>query len=206
MLTLPWRKALFATGLAITLSFSAACGNTAEEAQPMTEVDAYSILRIEGDEVESFDSLKAMAKGADTVAVGTLKSFGVSRTIQSDAVQDSIVYGKATLQVTKQVAGKPVAAEVPVEFLLPYSPDEASRRAGEFNAAIPKGDVLVFLRAKRGPGEAGLYRLVNSEGLWTSTQRAALDAPLAEETPAQYKNDLAGTGSIAQLAEKLARG
>jgi hypothetical protein len=209
---LPWRRrsALWTAGLAAAVFLLAtACGNAgpAADTQHADPLGAYSILRVEGDEVEGYDSLKAMAHGADTVAIGRFRSFGISRTFQGDAAQDTVVYGKATLQVTRHVVGASTAVEVPVEFLLPYAPTEATRRAGEFNAALPRGEVLVFLRAKRGT-EAGLYRLVNSQGLWTSTRRAALDTPLTEEAPAQsgqYKNELAGVESINQLADQVTK-
>ena len=67
--------------------------------------------------------------------------------------------------------------------------------------------VLVFLRDKGG-AEAGLYRLVNSQGLWTSTARATVDAPLAEDAPGSgpYKNELAEISTIDELADQLSMG
>jgi hypothetical protein len=191
--------------LAVTVSLVvAACGDSDTSAPTDS---AYAALRVQGLEVESYGSLREMAGGADMVVIGKFTSFDISRTVRGDAAQDVVVYGKATLVVTRKVVEEPVATELPVEFLLPYGPDEAATKAAEFAADLPKEEVLVFLRHKGG-AEAGLYRLVNSLGLWTSTARAALDTPLAEEAPASgpYKGELAGIGSIDELADQLSTG
>ena len=188
--------------LAVLVSVVAtACGGSDTSAPADS---AYAALRVDGLEVESYGSLRQMAGGADLVVIGKFTSFGISRTIQGDVAQDVVVYGKATLTVTRKVVEEPVATELPVEFLLPYGPEEAELKAAEFAAELPQEEVLVFLRHKGG-AEAGLYRLVNSQGLWTSTERAALDTPLAEEAPTrgQYRGELAGIGSIDELADQL---
>jgi hypothetical protein len=191
--------------LAVTVSLAVtACGGS-DTGAPTDS--AYTALRVQGLEVESYGSLREMAGSADLVAIGKFTSFDISRTIRGDAAQDVVVYGKATLVVTRKVVEEPVATELPVEFLLPYGPDEAAAKAAEFAADLPKEEVLVFLRHKGG-AEAGLYRVVNSQGLWTTTARAALDTPLAEEAPESgpYKGELAGISSIDELADQLSTG
>lgn len=197
------RHAVAALAVMVSLGVTA-CGGSDTSAPTDS---AYAALRVQGLEVESYGSLREMAGGADLVVIGKFTSFDISRTIQGDAAQDVVVYGKATLVVTRKVVEEPVATELPVEFLLPYGPDEAAAKAAEFAAGLPQEEVLVFLRHKGG-AEAGLYRLVNSQGLWTSTVRATLDAPLAEEAPGSgpYKGELAGIGSIDELADQLSTG
>lgn len=202
------RRRQAAAALAVTISLVlTACGDSGTSA-PADADSAYAALRFQAVEVESYGSLREMAHGADLVVIGKFTSFDISRTIQGAVPQDVVVYGKATLVVKRKVVEEPVATELPVEFLLPYGPDEAATKAAEFAANLPEEDVLVFLHHKRGAAEAGLYRLVNSQGLWTSTARAALDTPLAEEAPASgpYKGELAGIGSIDELADQLSTG
>lgn len=201
------RRRHAAAALAVTISLVVtACGGNGASTAADTD-SAYAALRVQGLEVESYGSLREMARGADFVVIGKFTSFDISRTIQGDVAQDVVVYGKATLVVTRKVVNEPVATELPVEFLLPYGPEEAELKAAEFAADLPKEDVLVFLRDKGG-AEAGLYRLVNSQGLWTSTARATVDAPLAEDAPGSgpYKSELAGIDTIDELADQLSTG
>lgn len=204
------RYALSAVLLAVALLTAyliGANGARGDGAAPAGGNGSYSILQLEGSEVESYDSLTAMNRAADTVVVGRFTSFGVSRIVQGDDSLDRVVYGAATVEVRRHVSGRSLGSTVKVEFLLPYQEQEARRMAGAFNAALPDGDALFFLRDKGG-AEAGRYRLISSAGLWTGTSRGALDAPLLAESPdehGQFRSEIGKADSVDELADRLAR-
>jgi hypothetical protein len=169
--------------------------------------DSFTMLRLEGAEVESYGSLTAMKRSADAVVMGRIVSFGVSRTVRGDDPLDIVVYGSAVVDVSRQLSGRALGGSVAVEFLLPYQPAEATKHAAAFNAALPRAQALMFLRHKGG-AEAGLYRLVNSAGLWAGTTRAAVDTPLTDEAPGHdgsFKTELNSVRSVNQLADRVAK-
>lgn len=137
-------------------------------------------LRIGGDEAEGWETIAEMKAESDVVGVATFESFELGRTLQGDAIEDVIAYGEARLTFKETISGEAPGGQVAVEFVLPGNAREQAATAERLADDLPVGDVLVFLRAKRGAGEDGLFRLVNSTGLWTATTRAALDAPLAD--------------------------
>jgi hypothetical protein len=208
------RMAVLAFGSIIAAAAVGCAGSPAPPAAAPAPANAasadagtfFETLRIEGDEVEGYDSLEAMAASATAVVVGHFDSFEVSRVLRTDMAEDTTAYGKATLRVTRVLRGDPVGDTVPVEFVLPATGDQALAAAAELDRMLPHGEMVVFLRAKRGSAEAGLFRLVNSHGLWASTARSAVDAPLAEEVDPRYTRGLDGVASLDQLADRLAKG
>lgn len=200
--------ALAAIALVVLGSACGTGGGVSPQAAAVQEDGFWSALRVEGDDVEGFPTLAAMARGADAVVVGRFSSFGVSRTLQGDAAEDVVVYAKATLEIEKTLVGGAPAASVPLEFLLPAGPGEADAAAARLNQELPGGRMVVFLRGKRAPGEAGLYRVVNSRGLFAATARGPVDTPLAEDVPAAdglFTAELAAVRSIDDLATMLGK-
>ena len=128
-----------------------------------------------GEEVESYDTAAEMALASDIVAVGSFQDFRVSRTIQGDAAEDVLIYIGATFVPSNVIAGEPGHDVIVVEFISPSPNTDAT--LSEVNDAADK-EVLVFLRNKGG-AEDGLYRLVNSAGLWEESNDQ-LVAPLHE--------------------------
>ena len=178
-------------------------------------------MRVYGDQVEGFPSLKSMREASDIVVIGSVDDFGEIRRIQGDAPEDLVMYVTLSLEVAEVITGQVASKSVPVEFLFNYQEDAVDRTLDELSEALPKGEMLLFLRAKRGEGEGGLYRLVNDLGLWTSNGKQ-VDAPLREridedhhehedgghtdpteeETP--YLDEVEGRASLRDLAESLA--
>lgn len=81
---------------------------------------------------------------------------------------------------------------------------EASKAVAELAGDLPTSEMIVFLRSKA-PEEPGFWRVVNSRGLWTSTDRASLDTPLAELPPdvdRLYEQEPDGVDSVSELAER----
>jgi hypothetical protein len=185
-----------------------ACGGGSEQSTARTDTTGHATfwpsLRVSGDEVESYATLSEMARDADAVVMGTFKSFSPSRTIRGDAPEDVVVYAKGELEIQQNVVGAAPSRTVALEFILP--PGDADSLVGQLDSALPRGPMLVFLRAKRGDGEAGLFRVVNSRGLWANTERSPVDTPLAEEPPATsglYAEERAGVQSVDELAKRL---
>lgn len=160
----------------------------------------WDALRVNGaDEAEGWATFREMEAAADIVMVAEVVSFGLSRTIQSDANEAIVGYGKAQFRVIETLRGKPPEGLVPVEFLLPGNPKDYAARAEEMGRAVPEGRFLVFLRHKGG-SEAGLYRLVNSNGLWGEGQGSTIDAPVSDpEHGTPYEAELSHLDSFEEL-------
>ncbi|MDG4824013.1 hypothetical protein O7635_19330 [Asanoa sp. WMMD1127] len=167
----------------------------------------WETFRITGDEVEPYAPMGSMVMSADATVLGRFSGVGKMRTVSAEA-GDSVHYLAVNLSVSRQLAGGRIPSPVPVEFMISAQqgagPDDAVK---EVSASLPQGEMVVFLRHKGG-AEAGLYRVVNSRGLWTATSRDAIDTPLAEQ-PARnddhYKADLASVASVSALADAVDR-
>ncbi|SCL67715.1 hypothetical protein [Micromonospora peucetia] len=164
----------------------------------------WQTFRISGDEVEPYVPLGSMAQTADATVLARFGKVGKIRTLTAEG-NDTVHYVSVDLAVTRELAGKGgLPSVVPLEFMvIPGRGQSIDDVAGEMSAALPKEEMVLFLRAKKGAGEAGLYRVVNSRGLWASTSRETLDTPLAEKPvkdEAQYKSDLAKVSTIPELA------
>jgi hypothetical protein len=202
-----WGAVAFMAVLALA-ALVTACGEDSEErtarTKPADHVSFWPSLRVAGDEVESYATLSAMARNADAVVMGTFKSFSPSRTIRGDAPEDVVVYAKGELEIQRTLVKAAPSSTVALEFILP--PGEPDALVDQLNATLPREPMLVFLRAKRGKGEAGLFRVVNSRGLWAATERSAVDTPLAEESAMSsglYAKERAGVQSVGELATRL---
>jgi hypothetical protein len=167
----------------------------------------WSTLNLGGaSEVEHFETVSQMIVSADATVVGTFDDFEKSRTIRGDASEDIVVYASVTLSISRVLAGEVPDMSVPVEFLIPATTEqEAEDVIASFEGDLPAGEVIAFLRDKDGT-ESGLFRVVNSVGLWAATERSALDTPLAEIPPSMsglYADELDGVDSIGEMAARI---
>jgi hypothetical protein len=165
----------------------------------------WSNFRTSAREAENFPSLKDMEASADAVVTGRFGPFAVGRTIQGDAAEDVVVFLETDFRIGETLAGTDYGSSVPLEFLGPADPNEADDRVQELNASLPAQRMVVFVRDKGG-SEAGLFRVVNSTGLWAATSRSPVDTPLAFEVPQEtglYARELARIGSIQELIEYI---
>lgn len=184
---------LHAVAVVTVAVVAAACGSTATEQGASGQGAFWEALRVTGDEAEGYPSLESMAEAAGAVVVGRLTRVEIGRTVQGDAPEDLAGYALTVLTVDTVLMGSVSTEAVPLEFLLAGAP-QSEEGASALAEDLPEDRLLVFLRAKRGAGEAGLYRAVNSLGLWTNSDRAELDAPLAEGPPQEegvYAEELA---------------
>jgi hypothetical protein len=198
-----------ATGLTVfALAQVTASGGSSGSPQTPAASAFWESLRITGMQVEHYDSLSSMTKSADIVASGMFVDFKLSREVQTSTGEDAVAYGVATLQVAKVLAGDAGKKAIAVEFLLPDAPLDLSKRIASMKAVLPAENVVVFLRHKGG-GEAGLYRLVNSWGLWTSDNRT-LTAPLVAveaeaDTGRTYTTELSKIADLDGLGDLIAK-
>ena len=161
----------------------------------------WDALRITGaDEAEGWATFGEMTSASDIVVVAEIASFELSRTFQGDAAEDLVGYGKANLKVIETLQDNPPEGLIPVEFLLGGNPKNYGATVEAIGRAVPQGRFLAFLRAKRGEGEEGLYRLVNSNGLWGQVEGTTIGAPMADpEFGMPYAAELARLASFEEL-------
>lgn len=167
--------------------------------QAAREAAFWDALRITGSEVPGFDSLAEMVDGSDLVVIGRLANFRQSRqlTFSSD---DIVTYGGVDLLVTEVLHGAPVGDVILLEFLVIERPDRVAAAIEAQDAALPAGDVIVFLHEKRGEGEADIYRPVHSTGMWIATE-GGIVAPLRPPgSTVPFGDELAEVRSLSELA------
>jgi hypothetical protein len=199
------KSSALTTPLTLILLTAAACAAPTATSDPGDTSAFWDALRIAGDEVEGYARVDVMAARADAVLVGRVSSVGLSRTIQGDASEDLVALAMVRVTVVKMLSGT-APPEVAVEFLLPSPRESVDEQIAALVASAPQGEMVLFLRAKRGRGEEGLYRVVNSSGLWAATIRHALDTPLAEGPPAEtgmFASETSGWGTLDDLVAYL---
>jgi hypothetical protein len=161
-----------------------------------------------GLEAEGYATLSDMAESADLVARGRFVAFEDSREVTGDVRQDVVTYGATTFVLDEVIRGRAGGDRLVVEFIINERPDRVAEFIATQAANLPEGEIIVFLRAKRGRGESGLYRLVNSVGLWT-TVNDRVQAPLAEilsDGILPYADELASIQQLDELAAHVSGG
>lgn len=192
------------------------------QSRPSThESSLWNALRIQADWLEGYDSVSALARGADAVVIGTPLDFLPSKVIQGDAPEDVVVYAKLVLRVERVVRGH-VGDTVDVEFLVPLLPAAAAAVIAEQARALPTEPVMLFLRLKS--DDQGLYRIVNDVSVWEAKD-GVVSAPLSEApvedehedstkeaepavgfgVPTEYAAELSGVTSLDELADIAAQ-
>lgn len=139
-------------------------------------------FRITGLETSDFATLKEMLIASDAVVVARVSGVSLGRTIQGDSTDDAVIYAQIELEVEQLIAGSSPRS-IPIEFLVGPTPEQAAADIKSLRESLPSELAVVFLHEKRGKGESGLYRVVNSAGLWTTTARSDLDTPLRDDAP-----------------------
>jgi hypothetical protein len=153
-------------------------------------------------EVEQYETLKAMRDSADKVVIGKMVAFEPSRTIQGDAPEDVVTYARADFAISERIRGEASSQIVSVEFLVPQSPQEASGTISAMSRGLPKEPALLFIREKR--DGSGHRRLVNSRGLLTKVE-GKLTAPVAPQGEGdEFDSETEGKDSVEALARYLA--
>lgn len=170
----------------------------------------WSVHRVQGWEVESYDSLDGLVGGADLVAVGTVTDVGPGpRWVESEGGETMVSEISAyTVELTEVLSGRPVGA-VPGEITVEFGPDEPSTAARRRSLV---GESALFVLRRKGAAipaigrldpvptefDREVYRVVNSTGLIDDADGVAL-LPLGD--PHQpWAEDLAS----ASYAEALA--
>lgn len=165
----------------------------------------WQTLTVKADEVEGFESLQSMAAESDCVLRAHIVGSGISRQIQGDAEEDVVTFFGAKLDVSDVIRGENCSDVGFVEFLLPVSAERAEETAQTLSQQLPQEELILALRNKGGD-ESGLYRLVNSRGLWIQSGEG-VHTPLAtdehESGPARFAGEVSWIRSLDDLAELL---
>lgn len=158
------------------------------------------------DEVERFHTLEQMLVASDAVITARVRDVAISRILGAEPGENGIAYIRVELDVDHVIAGQ-APASVPVEFIAFGAPDGGAVLVERLKRQLPVDSAVVFLHAKRGANEAGLYRVTSSTGLWAPTARSRLDSPLRMDTPEAsglFAAELAGITDLAGLVALLA--
>lgn len=169
----------------------------AQESPPAPSSAELGALKISGDEVEPYQGFDRMRESADLAVLGEL---GDAKGIRTVGEPGSEAYLLQFEVKPDSVMGGSAPDSIVVEFTLGAATREQAEAAQKvYSEALAGREAILYLRAKQGRGEAGLYRPVNSLGFWTATQEAPVSAPLAEMDPAtlaQFRTDLATADSL----------
>lgn len=168
-------------------------------------------LQTVADEAEGYATLTEMAAAADHVVVGRMSNFRLNRVIQTESAENVAHMAAVDIEVEQLVRGVNPGARVVLEFLLPGRPHEIAAKLQQQMASLPQGQMLFFLRQKGG-SEAGLYRIVNSMGVWLAeagSVRAPLSLALFErddsatraELKEPYASELATVRNLQELVK-----
>lgn len=172
--------------------FSPVSGSAEEE---MSSTLFWQALEIDADWNEFYPTLSNLIEGADVVAVGTVVAIGKRGTLQGDAREDAISEGLFSVRVERGWRGVSSGETFQFDLVLglPFESLEG--------LALPQEPVLVL--ARRRQDFTANFRLVNGFGLWTSTERAQLDAPVNPYPPSEgvYAAELEAYPSIDELVE-----
>lgn len=174
----PWTAfLLFVALLASACSSDDVTTNVAQEDETIAEFGFWSPFAVAGDEVEGFASLAEMSQSADLVVTAQVSDISLGRSIQYDTPEDVVNYASVSLDVIDTVEGASPDA-LSVEFLMTaVTTEDAERSVESLKQLLPAEPAIFFLRAKRGEGEQGLFRLVNRNGLLIENN-GALVSPL----------------------------
>jgi len=196
--------------LSLVICILAACGGVdtqraSDRTSDSLESRFWEQYQFSAFEVEAYSSIEDMARAADAVVSAQIVSVGPGRVFQGDTPEDRVYYASLGLQVEEQLLGAQVKSPLEVELLLPQVFDDQGFQLAvtELAGWVPKGKILVFLREKNDP-DPGVYRPVNSVGLFASTDRADIDTPLSFETPAESGVFQSSLGDIEDIHDLVA--
>jgi hypothetical protein len=187
------RRSVWCGGLAAAVVVGlGACGGSSADSAGAPSRDAWEPLRVQGTDMEWFDSVEDMADASDVVVVGKIAEFAPGRSFEiPDPAAGPVQFLDVTIEVDEVLSGElPAGETVVVEFAPPLlSAEEDPYDMDELNALVDQGELVLFLRDKGTsiggveplPEEEGLLRLVNSYALVTETDEAPADVPLVEE-------------------------
>ena len=165
--------------------------------QPYSDAEFWARTVPGGDNVEHYDSLKAMTQAADAVVVGRIISIGTDPARYKGVDLQGAMYATLTLTID-QVVGGAVTESAPSQLDLAIFMTDP-RDYDRFAARLPSGRALLFLRnslaeAKDAgqpplPGDDHYYRVVSNQGalldMAAGTQSASATDPFLESLSKQ---------------------
>lgn len=143
-----------------------------------------------------FNSVSEMASASNVIAIGRFVGFGLSRQVPGSVSNPPVTYAAAEFSVEQYAKGQDTGEPITLEFV--SSSDNISLIA----AALPTERMLVFLSQKTGADEVGLYRLVNSDGLFVEVQDG-IARPFALAESVALDAELQGAETLEQVVSLL---
>jgi hypothetical protein len=196
------------TGLRLLVAVVGVAGGAACSAGNSEDEAFWSELRLAGGavEAEQFNSAKEMVEASDFVVQGRFVGAKGVRLIQGDAAEDQVFLAQLLFEVDRVVNGPDGDPTLIVEFLIgSASEKEAQVVVDVLQEATPESGLVMFVRHKRGAQEAGLYRPINSLGLWAEHDGKP-NAPLSddESRAGQLLRSAGSPDDLSQLASWIA--
>ncbi|HEX5661612.1 MAG TPA: hypothetical protein VFX59_30690 [Polyangiales bacterium] len=149
--------------------------------------------------VEHHPTLKDAVASSDATLLGKIASVSPGIVVQGDAVEDVYTEVNITVEVLDPIRGDALSVQS-LQLTLPPHQRVNKELIASMNSSLPKSPALLILRKR----EAGMYRVVNGYGLWTTTTRGAVDAPLvAKSDLAIVAAETEGHQTVEQLAQSL---
>ena len=171
-----------AASVVVAVLLVAACSDGSGEGVAANDAQSggggWDMLPIAADEVEYFDSLAQMGKMADIVVIAQPTGVDGTRRVGPEG-DEGIDLAQVRFEVIRPISDWDKDSIV-LEF--PVASPEAYKALEEQVAGFPPAVLAVRDLGTVEPDRAGLYRLMNSESLWTEQpDGSGLVAPLAEE-------------------------
>jgi len=180
----------------------------AHDSQLAREAALWERVRNWGNWAEYEPTLSELVDSADAAVVARLVSVAPWREVAGDASDD--VYTELLVEAEVSEVLRDSTGDASVSFSLSLlgasSLDERDETLAVARSALPIERVLLVLRQR---SDAGSYRVVNGYGIWASTERSVIDAPLEPEAPLArgeafpYAHELRGIESLEQLIDSL---
>lgn len=194
-------------GATLVALLVAACANgssgrdaaiAANEAQ--VDGGGWDMLAMQADEVERFDTLAEMGQIADFVLIAQATGVDGVRRVGPEG-DEGIDLAQVRFEVVRAI-GDWNKDSIVLEFFIPTP--QALKALEEQVAGFPPTVLAVRDKGAGDPEEEGLYRLVNSESLWTAQPDGGLVAPLAEDhSDREFASELADVKDLEELGDHL---
>jgi hypothetical protein len=165
-------------------------------------------LRVHGDWAEYKPTLSELVDSADAAVVARLVAVEAGRAVQGEPSED--LYTELLVNAEVSEVLRDSTTQTSVSFSLSLlgvsSLEEREDTLAAAQAALPIEQVLLILRQR---DDEDYYRVVNGYGIWASTTRSPIDAPLELEAPLSraepfvYDRELEGLQNVEQLIDSL---
>ena len=160
----------------------------------------WKVLEIEGEWIESYDTISELVNASDIAALCEFDRAEVEVAFQGDAEEDVVYQVVLTLRVVELFVGAGNPEEVRLSVILPRAlgSEALEQQLATLNGQAPTEPFVVVTRDT----ETGTFRPINGYGIWASTSRTQIDAPLNPDPPLEdgvFVSEVRGMSSFDDL-------